>query len=218
MSLFAPKTLFPSLIFLAVFTVGLRLDDMWETLKNPSRFEKASVTVTLAPEAEASPAKAAEPPTAPAETETKAAPSPSIDDFSPQATMALAKQLIARRDALEKREQQADEREALLKVAEQRVDQKIKEMETLQTQLQKMLGQVDASQQAQIENLVKIYETMKAKEAARIFETLDMPVLLGVIQKMKAQKTAAVMAEMNPQKAKEITEALTKQDQLPKLK
>lgn len=46
-------------------------------------------------------------------------------------------------------------------------------------------GQAEAAQQAQLENLVKIYEIMKPKEAAKIFETLDMPILPGVVQKMK---------------------------------
>jgi flagellar motility protein MotE (MotC chaperone) len=111
-----------------------------------------------------------------------------------------------------------DSREAMIKVAEQRVDQKIKEMEILRAQLQTMVSQADAAQQTQIENLVKIYETMKPKEAARIFEALDMHVLLGVVQRMKPARTAAVMAEMAPEKAKEITVALTKQDQLPQIK
>jgi flagellar motility protein MotE (MotC chaperone) len=134
------------------------------------------------------------------------------------AEMALIKQLTERRDQLEQRSRTLDSRGALIKVAEQRVDQKIKEMETLRAQLQTMVNQVSSTQQAQIENLVKIYETMKPKEAARIFETLDLAILLGVVQKMKPQRTSAIMAEMKPEKAKEITVALTKQDQLPQIK
>jgi flagellar motility protein MotE (MotC chaperone) len=130
---------------------------------------------------------------------------------------SLVKQLTERRDQLNQRARQLDSREALLKVAEQRVDQKIKEMETLRSQLQKMVNQVSGAQETQIENLVKIYETMKPKEAAKIFETLDLPVMLGVIQRMKPQRTSAIMAQMAPEKAKEITVALTKQDQLPQV-
>ena len=59
---------------------------------------------------------------------------------------------------------------------------------------------------------------MKPPEAAKIFETLDQPVLLGVVQRMKPAKTAAIMAQMNPEKAKYITVALTRQDQLPEIK
>ena len=74
------------------------------------------------------------------------------------------------------------------------------------------------AQTAQLDNLVKIYETMKPEEAAKIFDTLDMPILLGVIQKMKPARTAPIMAKMPPEKAKEVTVALTKQDQLPQVK
>ena len=81
-----------------------------------------------------------------------------------------------------------------------------------------MVGTANEAQQAQLENLVKIYETMKPDEASRILETLDMPILLGVIQRMKPARTAPIMAKMNPEKAKEITSALTKQDQLPQIK
>ena len=127
---------------------------------------------------------------------------------------------IVRRAArsLDKRAKELDTREALIKVAEQRVDQKIKEMEKLRQQLQAMVNQVGETQAAQLDNLVKIYETMKPKDAAKIFEALDMPVLLNVIQRMKPKSVAPIMASMAPQKAKEVTVALTKQDQLPQAK
>jgi flagellar motility protein MotE (MotC chaperone) len=81
-----------------------------------------------------------------------------------------------------------------------------------------MVNQVSEGQQQQMENLVKIYETMKPEEAAHIFETLDMPTLLGVVLRMKPKSTAPIMAKMAPDKAKELTIALTKQDQLPQIK
>lgn len=130
----------------------------------------------------------------------------------------LYNSLAGRRDQLDARAKTLDARESLVVVAEKRIEQKMREMETLRAQLQALLGQASAGQAAQIENLVKIYETMKPKEAARIFETLEMPVLLHVIQRMKPARTAAVMAEMDPLRAKEITVALTRQDQLPQNK
>jgi flagellar motility protein MotE (MotC chaperone) len=45
-----------------------------------------------------------------------------------------------------------------------------------------------------------------------------MPILLGVIQHMKPAHTAPIMAKMAPEKAKDVTIALTKQDQLPQVK
>src|SRR6202012_4485213 len=120
----------------------------------------------------------------------------SPDDDSSPAEMEVLKQLSHRRDELDKRAHDLDTREALIKVGEQRVDQKIKEMESLRVQLQTMVDQINGAQQAQVDNLVKIYETMKPADAAKIFETLDMPVLLGVIQRMKPKSTAPILAAM----------------------
>ena len=55
------------------------------------------------------------------------------------------------------------------------------------------------------QGLVKLYETMKAKDAAVIFNDLQMPVLLQVLDRMKDSKAAAVMAAMNPDKARDVT-------------
>ena len=48
-------------------------------------------------------------------------------------------------------------------------------------------------------------QKMKPKEAARIFDQLEMDVLLQVIDRMKSTKTAPVLAAMLPARAKELT-------------
>jgi len=218
LSSLSPKRLLPLMMFVGVLMVGFRVNDIWQTLSDPSRLhsvQSAEAKPAEAKEGEehaAAPAAVVVPPAPPRAAQA------SISDDSSQSAMDLVKQLSTRREALDQREQEIGSREALTKVAEQRIDQKIKEMETLRTQLQGMVNQLSATQQQQIENLVKIYETMKPKEAARILETLELPVLLGVVERMKPQRTAVIMAEMNPQKAKDLTVALTRQDQLPKVK
>lgn len=217
----APRRVLPLMVFLAVAMVGLRVNDMWDAASGASRFN--AVTAAFA---EAKP-EALTPPPAPAKTEAPKAeaappPVPAVPPDEEQETsgseMALIKELSARREQLDKRAKELDTRQSLIRVAEQRVDQKIREMETLRTQLQSMVNQASEAQQVQIDNLVKIYETMKPKEAARIFETLELPTLLNVVQRMKPARTAPIMAEMAPAKAKEITVALTRQDQLPQIK
>ena len=120
----------------------------------------------------------------------------------------LLQHFADRRAEIERRTKEMEQREALLAAAEKRIEQKVAEMEKTKADIQKLMAQGDEKQSAQLESLVKIYETMKPKEAARIFEELDMPVLLGVIQKMKEQKTAPILAAMDPVKAKEVTSAL----------
>lgn len=219
-----PRHLLPLMLFVGVLIVGIRVGDIWDSVTSGKMFAgtssataaetKPSVAADKPAEAPAiTPPKMADAPKPPPET----APPADDADVSP-AEMEVLKQLSDRRAQLDKRNKELDTREALIRVTEQRVDQKIKEMETLRQQLQSMVNQVSEAQAVQVENLVKIYETMKPDEAARIFETLDMPVLLGVIQRMKPARTAPIMAKMAPEKAKELTIALTKQDQLPQIK
>jgi len=56
---------------------------------------------------------------------------------------------------------------------------------------------------------------MKPKDAARIFEELDMEVLLEVVERMKERKTAPILAQMNPQRAKTVTLELAQRRELP---
>ncbi|MGB9153142.1 MAG: hypothetical protein WCD70_08660 [Alphaproteobacteria bacterium] len=218
-ALLSPRFLLPLIVSLGVMVMGMRAADMWDAVHSG----KLSLHPAQAADAKEAPAPAAAPAPPPvsqasdASTEPGMTAPPPDTDTSP-AELDVLKQLSGRREELEKRSRDLDTRESLAKITEQRVDQKIKEMETLRAQLQSMVNQANGAQQVQLDNLVKIYETMKPDEAARIFDTLDMPVLLGVIQHMKPAHTALIMAKMSPEKAKEITVNLTKQDQLPQLK
>jgi flagellar motility protein MotE (MotC chaperone) len=62
-----------------------------------------------------------------------------------------------------------------------------------------------------------MYETMKPKEAARIFERLDMGVLIDVAKRMQPRKMSAVLAVMDPVAAQELTVELATGDKLPEM-
>lgn len=137
------------------------------------------------------------------------------DAMSPINNEQLLKHYADRRAELEKAAKDVAMREALLSAAEKRIEQKLKEMEKVRNEIQNLLKMGDERQSQQLESLVKIYETMKPKEAARIFEELELPVLLDVIQKMKETKTAPILAAMDPVKAKQVTSALVERRILP---
>jgi len=212
-----PRLLLPLIVLLGALVVTMRVADMLDTITSGKL-----VVHTAQAKSEEPPKGSHEGPPSPsaapqAEVKTEQ-PSFDAEEETSPAEMDVLKQLSERREQLEKRSRDLDTREALLKITEQRVAQKIQEMEVLRQQVQALVNQAAGAQQAQLDNLVKIYETMKPDEAAKIFETMDMPILLGVIQRMKPARTALVMAMMPPEKAKEITVALTKQDQLPQVK
>jgi flagellar motility protein MotE (MotC chaperone) len=117
----------------------------------------------------------------------------------------LLQKLSARRKEINRRYGDLKSREALLAVAEQRIDQKISELEILRKSIEDLMLLQDEQEEAQIRSLVKIYENMKPKDAAQIFEELDMWVLLEVIDRMKERKSAPILAKLTPGRAKTIT-------------
>jgi len=127
----------------------------------------------------------------------------------------LLQQLSARRKVLETREREMEMRTGLLSAAEVRIDKKIAELQTLRETIDGLIKKFDAQQDAKVQSLVKIYENMKPKDAARIFENLELTTLLEVAERMKERKLAPIMAKMNPEKAREMTVELRQLRQLP---
>ena len=138
-------------------------------------------------------------------------------DMSDQ-EMALLQQLAERRRVLDRRAAEIDQRSALLSAAEERVQLKIDELADLQFTIENLLVRHDEQEEARMQSLVKIYENMKPKDAARIFEELDMVVLLEVVDRMKERKVAPVLAKMNPDRAKSVTLELARRRELPMAK
>lgn len=127
----------------------------------------------------------------------------------------LLQQLAARREELEKSVEEMSVREGILNAAEQRIDRKIQEMRGLQAAIDNLIKKHDDQEETKIRSLVKIYENMKPKDAARIFEELDLDTLLLVAERMKERKLAPVMAQMKSTKAKDVTVKLSTMRSLP---
>ncbi|MCC6598356.1 MAG: MotE family protein [Alphaproteobacteria bacterium] len=125
--------------------------------------------------------------------------------------------LVARQKELDKREQDLATREALFKAAEQELDLKYQELNQLRGQIETLLDKQSAEEQASVASLVKIYENMKPKEAARIFDTLDLDVLVSVVSKMSERRLSPILAAMNPERARTVTIMLSEEKQLPSL-
>jgi len=128
----------------------------------------------------------------------------------------LLQSLARRREELELRARRVDEREVLLQAAERRIEEKVADLTALQKNIETLLQQHQEQTESQYQSLVKIYENMKPKDAARIFEELDMAILLPVIERMKERKTAPILAKMDAEKAKAITTELAERRKLPK--
>jgi flagellar motility protein MotE (MotC chaperone) len=135
--------------------------------------------------------------------------------FYTQAEVDLLQKLAERREEIEAQARELDVRENLLKAAETRIDKKVESLKALQQTIEDKMIKYDEQQTNKLLNLVKIYENMKPKDAGRIFEELEMDVLLEVAEKMNKRRLAPILAKMAPKKARDVTEELFRLRSLP---
>ncbi len=133
-----------------------------------------------------------------------------------QIEIDLLQSLSQRREEIDAWEKELEMRSNILAATEQRIEDKIAEMKGLKSEVEALMAQYNEQEDAKIRSLVKIYESMKPKDAARIFDEVDMPVLLMVIDRMSEKKVAPVLAKMSAKKAKEVTIQLAEQRKLQK--
>lgn len=131
---------------------------------------------------------------------------PSVSD----AERAILGDLRRRRAELEAREATLVAREGVLAATEQRLAARVEELVVLQTRLEALETARRQRDEESWRGLVKLYETMKPREAAAIFNDLDRPVLLGVLDRMKEGKAAPILAAMQPERARQITADLAR--------
>lgn len=132
-----------------------------------------------------------------------------------QSEIEVLQSLATRRAELDKRERELDQRLAVLSAAEGQIDAKIQKLREIQTTIEGLIEKHEDQENQKIENLVKIYTAMKPKDAARIFEQMDMPILIQVVKGMKERVSAAILSNMSPDRANAVTTELAMQSRLP---
>lgn len=207
--------LLPLLTMCAVMLLGFKAGDVWYGISD-MRAGVSSAVAEPAPaaatEAKPEPAKkqAAEP--------EKQEPQPSSDISSmSESEVALLQRLAERREELDRRAKQLETRENLLTAAEKRVDQRIVKLTAIENTVAKLIDTFDKQEEGRIKKLVQVYETMKPKDAAAIFNQLDMDVLQQVAKRMDEAKFAEILGKMTADAAKKLTVEMAKQKKLPEI-
>jgi flagellar motility protein MotE (MotC chaperone) len=126
------------------------------------------------------------------------------------AERAVLEGLRARRGELDAREQATVAREMVLAAAEKRIAQRIEELGALQQRLQSLDQRLSERETAGWRQMVKLYEGMRPRDAAAIFDDLEMPVLLQILDRMGERKAAPVLGAMKPDRARSITAELAR--------
>ena len=104
--------------------------------------------------------------------------------------------------ALEMREAAATAAEARLKAA----------LEAEQAKPEGEAARAEVDEGAQYEDLARIYQAMKPKRAAIVFEQLDMDVQVAVARRMRERSTAQILAAMTPKGAAALSMALARRN------
>jgi flagellar motility protein MotE (MotC chaperone) len=128
------------------------------------------------------------------------------------AEFRLLQTLQERRQTLDARERDIVTRENLLATTDTKIQERMTALKAVEGNLQKLLGQVDDLESQRITSLVRVYEKMKPKDAASVWEGLDTEVLLKIAQKMKEQPLSLILAKMSPERAREVTRRLAEID------
>lgn len=146
---------------------------------------------------------------------------------TPPGERAVLERLQERRKELDTRNRDIDMRENLLKAAEKRLEAKVAELKAVETRVNAAVGQRDSNESQRFKTIVAMYENMKPKEAARIFDRLEIKILVDVSTAMAPRKMSEILAQMTPEAAERLTVELANRanapakahapDQLPKI-
>lgn len=131
------------------------------------------------------------------------------------AERAILERLQQRREELDARARELDIRENLIKAAEQRIDAHLAEIKQVESRIKVETQQKDEAEAARFKGLITLYENMKPRDAAKIFNRLEMDVLIKVAAQINPRTMADIMAQMTPDVAERLTVELASKAQGP---
>jgi flagellar motility protein MotE (MotC chaperone) len=118
---------------------------------------------------------------------------------------AVLESLQQRRQELETRTRENEVRDSLLKAAEKRIEQRMQELKEMESRLQGTEKKKDEEDASKFKSLVTMYENMKAKDAAKIFDRLDLRVLIEIANAMNPRRMSDILGQMSPEAAERLT-------------
>ena len=140
---------------------------------------------------------------------------------------AVLERLQTRRQELDTRNRELEMRENLLKAAEKRLEAKVAELKGTESRVNTAMGTRDKVEAERFKSIITMYENMKSKDAARIFDRLDMKILVDVSTQINPRRMSDILGQMSSEAAERLTVELAHRasaqpktaspDQLPKI-
>lgn len=192
-----------------VALLGVKLEALLHDDPAPSRIVSQAVASAPAPPPPAAPS-AAIPAPGPAPGSPAAAPAEAPTAADVLAERAVLEALRARRAEIEARSAALAQREMLIAAAERRLADRLDELGALRARLEAEGRQRDERTEQGWRQMVRLYEGMRPRDAAGIFDELEMTVLIQVVDRMREGKAAPVLAAMRPERARLVTTELAR--------
>jgi flagellar motility protein MotE (MotC chaperone) len=123
---------------------------------------------------------------------------------------AILERLQARRQELETRAREVEIRESLLKSAEKRIESKVEELKATESRISTASGIKSELDAARFKGIVTMYEGMKPKDAAKVFDRLEMSVLYEIASQIAPRKMSDILGLMQPEAAERLTVELAR--------
>src|SRR6202049_4046666 len=118
---------------------------------------------------------------------------------------AILERLQSRRQELEARAREIDIRESLLKAAEKRIESRVEELKAVESRITTATEQKTEADAARFKGIITMYEGMKPKDAAKVFDRLEMSVLFEIASQIAPRKMSDILGLMSPEAAERLT-------------
>lgn len=128
----------------------------------------------------------------------------------PASERAVLESLQSRRQEIEARAREIDIRESLIKSAEKRVEGRLEEAKATEARISAVGQQKNEAEAARFKGIITMYEGMKPKDAAKVFDRLELPVLFEIASQIAPRKMADIMGQMQPEAAERLTVELAR--------
>lgn len=132
---------------------------------------------------------------------------PMIDDE--ETVGILLARLRAREQDLTRREEELDLRDKTLEKLSQEIDARLQELATAEETLRQTMALADSAAENDLENLTRVYENMKPKDAAVLFEAMEPSFAAGFLGRMQTASAAQILSGLSPEKAYAISLTLS---------
>ncbi len=113
----------------------------------------------------------------------------------------LLAELLRREVELNQRESTIVDREHALDIADQAIEARLAMLQEAEESLRETVAIAETAAESDLTQLTDVYQSMKPKNAAALFETMDAVFAAGFLSRMPPEAAANVMAGLSPEAA-----------------